>query len=186
MDYFVDIRLMPDPEFSGSTLMNVLFNKLHKGLVTLNTTTIGICFPEYSIEKKELGNKLRIHGSAGELDQLLCIPWLTGMRDHLMCSEITKIPANTTAVCVQRVQVKSNVERIRRRYMKRHNLSEEEAKLRIPATFEKRLNLPYLVVNSQSTQQKFRLFIHQEELAVHRQGKFNQYGLSKQATVHYF
>lgn len=186
MDYFIDICLVPDPEFSSPTLMNVLFNKLHKNLVVINSTDIGVSFPEYSMEKKVLGNKLRVHGEASRLDQLSGMPWLTGLRDYIFCGEISQIPEKTTPAHVQRVQVKSNVERVRRRHMKRHNLNEGEVKIKIPLAVEKRLNLPYLIVNSESTQQKFRLFVRQEKVAEHYSGQFNTYGLSKGATVHLF
>ena len=33
MDAFVDLTLLPDPEFPATTLMNALFSKLHRGLV---------------------------------------------------------------------------------------------------------------------------------------------------------
>ena len=33
MDTYLEIRLLPDPEFVPTMLMNALFSKLHRGLV---------------------------------------------------------------------------------------------------------------------------------------------------------
>ena len=34
MDHYLDIRLLPDPEFPAPLLMNALFTKLHRALVS--------------------------------------------------------------------------------------------------------------------------------------------------------
>lgn len=33
MDHYLDIRVLPDPEFSAQTLLEALFAKLHRALV---------------------------------------------------------------------------------------------------------------------------------------------------------
>ena len=60
---------------------------------------------------------------------------------------------------VKRVRAKSNADRIRRRAIKRHMITQKEAFERIPNSVEKKLSLPFVVMGSGSTQQKFRLFI---------------------------
>lgn len=37
MDHYIDILLLPDPEFPASMLMGALYNKLHKALVVLDS-----------------------------------------------------------------------------------------------------------------------------------------------------
>jgi CRISPR-associated endonuclease Csy4 len=68
MNYYLEIRLLPDPEFVPSLLLNVLYNKLHSALVKLNCGDLGISFPQYRQEKTDkrmhpLGTCIRIHVS---------------------------------------------------------------------------------------------------------------------------
>ena len=67
MDAFVDLTLLPDPEFPATTLMNALFSKLHRGLVGHGEGTIGVSFPDVEDAHRGLGSRLRLHGSAADL-----------------------------------------------------------------------------------------------------------------------
>ncbi len=188
MDHYLDLRLLPDPEFPVSVLMNALFAKLHRVLVQLENHHLGISFPEVGQNKPSLGGCLRIHGSLGELNKLQTQNWLTGMRDHVEVTAISSVPAGAQHRQVRRVQVKSNAERLRRRYLKRHpGVSEDEVALRVSSLDERRLKLPFVQMKSQSTGQQFCLFI--EHLPLQQQvvpGEFNCYGLSVEATIPWF
>ena len=71
--------------------------------------------------------------------------------------------------------------------MKRKSITEAEAREAIPDTVEERLELPFVVLTSQSTGQKFRLFIEHGPLRERpAQGRFSHYGLSRIATVPWF
>jgi CRISPR-associated endonuclease Csy4 len=88
---------------------------------------------------------------------------------------------------VRRVQAQSSADRIRRRQMKRHGWTEEEARARIADSVEQQLALPYLTLRSQSTGQHFRLFIdHLPCQPAPVAGPFNAYGLSSTATIPWF
>lgn len=187
MDHYIDIHLLPDPEFPVGLLMNALFGKLHRALVQLDSSTIGVSFPRARNGAAGLGDCLRLHGSLVALNDLLTLPWLTGMRDHMRLNEVMPVPSSTQHTKVRRVQVDSNSERLRRRAMKRHGLTEAQARERIPDSAEKRLRLPYLQLRSQSTGQPFLLFIEQGPLQQEPSvGTFNTYGLSQGATVPVF
>jgi CRISPR-associated endonuclease Csy4 len=71
--------------------------------------------------------------------------------------------------------------------MARKGISAEEAEQAIPDSAAERLDLPYVVLNSQTTGQQFRLFVEhrppQEQAA---SGPFSAYGLSPTATVPWF
>ncbi len=186
MDHYLDIRLLPDPEFPAGQLLNALFAKLHRRLVQLNSHAIGVSFPEVR-EGDGLGQLLRLHGCAAALGDLQGQPWLMGMRDHVRMGEVSLVPANAQHCRVRRVQSDSNPERLRRRAMKRHGLSEQQAVERIPDTAVKLLHLPYLSLRSQSTGRQFRLFIGQDApQSTPCVGSFNAYGLSQNATVPWF
>lgn len=187
MQYYVDIDVLEDPEFNRNVLMNALFSKFHKGLVKSGYQgSIAVSFPEYRLKPMTLGKILRLHGSDAALAAFMRENWLTGMFDHVRCSSIQNAPATCGFVQVKRKQSKSNVERLRARFAKRHSVSEEEAKQVIPFEAQKRLALPFVSIRSQSTDQRFNLFIQQTKVEKNELGDFNGYGLSQTATVPWF
>lgn len=187
MDYYVEIRLRPDPEFGAHLLMNALISKLHRALSELQSEDIGISFPDYQLSPRELGKRLRIHGSESRLQQLMEKQWLTGMADHIECSGIEKVPSVTQHCVVRREQVKSNVERLRRRRMKRKGETYEQAVAAIPQEVEQKSKLPFATLNSRSNGEVFKLFVDQRVTGAEpKTGQFNSYGLSQGATVPWF
>lgn len=183
MDHYLDLRLRADPEFPQHQLMDALFDRLHRVLVQLGTTAIGLSFPEARGLHGGLGARMRLHGTASALEPLASPAWLVGMKDHLEIAGVLEVPANTSWISVRRVQAKSNVDRLRRRQMKRKGWTAEEAAAAIPAVAAERLDLPFLSIRSASTGQTFRLFIRQQPAAVMRAGNFNAYGFSTEATL---
>ncbi len=187
MDAYLEIRLLPDPEFMPTTLMNALFSKLHRGLVAHGEEDIGVSFPDLADSERSLGECLRLHGSKAALEKLMLLNWIVGMRDHSIVSAIMEVPVHAKPRVVRRVQVKSSAERLRRRLIAWKGISSEEATQAIPDSKAKTLKLPYVVLNSQSTGQQFRLFI--EHLPVQEEavpGRFGAYGFSPSATVPWF
>ncbi len=187
MDHYLDLHLLPDPEFPATQLMSALLAKLHRGLYDLRRSDVGISFPDVETAGRGLGARLRLHGSAEALDRLMALNWLLGMRDHLRLGELAPIPAQVRWRCVSRVQVDSNPERARRRLIKRHGLSEQEARQRIPDNAGKHCDLPYATLRSNGSGQSFRLFIRNGPLLASPQaGPFGGYGLSASSTVPWF
>jgi CRISPR-associated endonuclease Csy4 len=187
MDHYLDIGLRPDPEFSPAQLMNALFAKLHRALAGLPNPAIGVSFPDVQPARPALGERLRLHGSATGLQQLLAQPWLTGMSDHVQLGDVAAVPDGVRYRSVRRIQAKSSAERLRRRLMQRHSLTAEEARQRIPDSVERSLALPFISLRSQSTEQAFRLFIQHGPLQKSPQnGTFNAYGLGNGATIPWF
>lgn len=188
MTHYLDICLIPDPEFTALDLMDALYAKLHRALVNLRNEQIGVSFPVAGAGKMGLGEVLRLHGSETDLGALMALHWLTGMRDHVELSDVKAIPSDCQKYrMVSRVQAKSNPERERRRLMRRKGLDEVTAQSKIPDTSAQMLNLPHVRLRSQSTGQKFCLFIQQgEAVSVPTQGIFNTYGLSSTATIPIF
>ena len=186
MDHYLDIQTLPDPEFPVNTVLGALVSKLHRGLVALEADDIGISFPEHE-QQPPLGSRLRLHGTENRLQALMDVNWLRGMRDHVAVRDITKIPDEVGHRTVRRRQYKTNVERLRRRRMKRHQESYEEACRHIPDSVERRVQTPFLIVRSQSTGQAFSLFIEHGEIQREPMtGRFSTYGLSSEATVPWF
>lgn len=187
MDYFLNIEIRPDPEFTAPLLMGVLYGKLHRALADMAMSNLGVSFPEHASKPRTLGSVLRLHSDSATLDRLMSSPWLTGMRDHVCVVGPGPVPDGVTHRVVRRVQGKTNAERLRRRHVKRHNVSLEEARSIIPDSAECKLKYPFVMLRSQSTARKFPLFIeHLPEQSGPAEGEFNSYGLSKTATIPWF
>ncbi|WP_416769602.1 type I-F CRISPR-associated endoribonuclease Cas6/Csy4 [Pseudomonas sp. RHF3.3-3] len=187
MDHYFDLKLLPDPEFAATQLMSALMSKLHRGLHDLRRDDVGVSFPEIESARHHLGSHLRLHGNREALAHLLTLNWLTGMRDHVQVGEVTAVPAQVRYRLVSRVQVDSNPERLRRRLIKRHGITEEEARERIPDSAGKRTKLPFVSLRSNGSGNAFPLFIrHGDILEVAQPGTFNSYGLSSTATIPWF
>jgi len=192
MNHYVDIHLREDPEFAAHQLMEALYAKLHRALVARAAQgaggDLGVSFPGHKPGAQYLGTHLRLHGSAASLSALLATDWLLGMRDHIDLSATPKpVPPDATHRTVQRQQVDSNPERLRRRLLRRHPLTEQEAQARIPDSAACRLRLPFVQLKSTSTGQTYKLFIrHSPEQIAPTLGGFNTYGLSQGATIPWF
>lgn len=187
MDLYQELRLLPDPEFPTTLLLNALFAKLHRTLVELPEPRLGLSFPDYDAKRLRLGDRLRIHGGTQVMNALAHRDWLSGMRDHLVIGSVNAAPVTEQSVQVRRVQAKSSPDRVRRRLMRRHGLSTEAAIARQPERTGERLSLPWLEVRSMSTGQHFRLFIEQIVYSgPPTPGAFNPYGLSRTATLPWF
>jgi len=187
MDEYLDLRLRPDPEFTPALLMSALFSKLHRGLVASRLDRVGISFPEHDPDKPSLGDCLRLHGGRSDIERFMALDWLSGMQDHVRVMAIKPVPGTVSFRVVQRVQAKSNVERLRRRAIRSLGLSDAEARERFPDAVEKRVRLPFVSIQSRSTGQHFRVFIKHGELQTSPvPGRFSSYGLSQHATIPWF
>ena len=184
MDHYLEIRVLPDPEFSSEMLMAALFAKLHRVLGARGQGDIGVSFPDANVMP---GTHLRLHGSAQALQELEASTWRKGLTDYCQCSPVTPVPEIKGWRVVSRVQVKSNPQRLLRRSVKKGWLTEEQAIERLATQAEQRTDLPFLNMKSLSSQQQFKLFIrHGDLLKEPVKGEFSSYGLSATATIPWF
>jgi len=188
--HYIDITLLPDPEFSHAHLLGALVAKLHRALVAAQSTAIGVSYPQHVDKphaKRTLGSVLRLHGTFDALQRLMEQNWLQGMRDHIQVAELRSVPAGVQHRTVRRRQFKTNAERLRRRRMLRKNETAEQAAMAIPDTMERSPNLPYVQLRSSSTAQPFCLCVeHGPPQSIAVPGSFNTYGLGREATVPWF
>lgn len=187
MHHYLDIHLRHDPEVLANQLMAALFTKLHRVLAQNQTSTIGVSFPGYGLAPITLGDTLRLFGHVSELTALMGQPWLNGLRDHVKLDVITPVPITASHRRLQRVQAKSNPERLMRRQMRRHGLSEAQGRAAFDGAKVQLLSLPFVALASSSTGHTFKLFLKlgPPEAQAHP-GTFNAYGLSPTATVPWF
>lgn len=185
--HYIDITLLPDPEFSQQHLLGALVAKLHRALVQLRADDIGISFPQYSLRPRTLGAVLRLHGSNAALQRLMEQPWLQGMRDHVQCTQLALVPDGAVPCLVQRRQFKTSPDRLRRRRMRRKGETMEQATSAIPDSVERSPKLPFVQLRSASTAQPFCLFVEQGLAGADTvPGRFNTYGLSLGSAIPWF
>ena len=183
MDHYVDIQVLPDPEFLETTLMNELFSKLHRALGKHGQGKIGVSFPDHG---KTLGARIRLHGGKKALEEFMQTQWITGMTDYCRVSDVRPVPPQTSFCTVKRVQAKS-VYNKRKRSVAKGWLDESEAQKCIPDSQQRTLDLPYAQLRSLSNGNMMRVYIeHGEPVQQSVAGSFSAYGLSSTATVPWF
>jgi CRISPR-associated endonuclease Csy4 len=184
MSHYFDITLLPDAEMPASILMNSICAKLHKQLYELQSKTVGISFPKYAVT---LGNILRIHGNEADLQKLHGANWLGGMNGYCKFGEVSAVPANTKHRTVGRIQATMSQSKLNR-LLKRGSITSDKVKAYKSKMFaEKGLDKPWLDLVSNSNGQRHRRYIELGELLnAPVVGEFDQFGLSKTATVPWF
>ena len=183
MDYYFDIRVLPDSEFKETTLINAVYAKLHRMLMPVAEGRIGVSFPHY---EKNLGDTIRVHGNAADLDKLQTEPWLKGLRDYTDVSAVQPVPVGCQYRVVSRRQAKSAHNK-RKRLVNKGWMTIEAAWQKHPDESTKLLELPYAQFQSLSSQSIMRVFIDHTALVEQPAGgTFSSYGLSKTATIPWF
>ncbi len=183
MRYYIDVAIKPDAEMRLNALLNSIYTKIHKALFDLGSTTIGVSFPRYKVM---LGNVLRIHGEETNLSDLENLDWVGGMKGYCQVSSIIPVPEVSKFRTVSRKQTTMSQAKLRR-IIKRESISKEDTKRYKEKMFSKGLNEPYLELVSISNRRKYRRYIEFGELLDQPvYGKFDQFGLSKTATVPWF
>ena len=184
MDYYIDIKIMPDAEMRENVLLNKVYTKLHKALVLLKSTEIGVSFPKC---KLKLGNMLRIHGHEKGLETLQELNWLGGLKGYCIVSSLQCVPTNEVKHrTISRKQANMTQAKLRR-LLKRGSISTADAKEYKTKMFKQGLNNPYLELVSGSTGKKHRRYlVFGDLLEQAKEGCFDHFGLSKNATIPWF
>ena len=183
MDSYFEITVLPDPEFPVTMLMNSLCSKLHRALHDMRSTAIGVSFPKY---KKTLGNSLRVHGSSSSLVELQSKNWLGGINGYCQVADIDSVPERVQFRTLRRIQPKKSAAKLRR-LEKRGSISYGEVNGYQLKMSSENLTTPYLELTSASNGHRHRRYIELGPLLdVPVPGKFDQFGLSKTATIPWF
>ena len=183
MDYYLDIRIKPDCEIRENLLLNKVYTKLHKALCNMKSTDIGVSFPEYRIL---LGRVIRLHAAEEQLKTLMEQSWLGGLIWYCQISGVSPVPEVVKYRILSRVQSNMTEAKLRR-LINRKSITESEFKAYRKKMFVFGLSNPYLELESVSNTHKYRRYINFSELYdIPSLGSFDQFGLSKTATVPWF
>lgn len=189
MKYYIELTLIQNADIAHYFLWEKVFQQVHLGLVEMQDSDkkvqIGISFPEYDKENYKLGSKLRLFAEDEKtLEQFEVQRWLNRLSDYVHITRIRPVPnRKLTYACYKREQIKQTKERLARRKAKRAGISIDEALQLLGDYEEKQVQTPFINIKSQSSNQRFRLFILKEESDDLINQGFSAYGLSNISTV---
>lgn len=183
MKYYMEILLQPDQEMRENVLMNMVYSKLHQGLVALKSKSIGVSFPD---AHKKPGGRLRVHGTKEHLEQLDELNWLGGLRGYCKLEDILAVPSNVQYRTISRKQTNLSKAKLRR-LQKRGSIPDEDIQQYRAKMCGQGLENPYFDLVSNSSGQTYRRFLEMGVIQGNAtEGAFDTFGLSKEATIPWF
>ena len=183
MNYYIDVIIQPNDEIRLNVLLNSVYTNFHKVLFDLRSTSIGISFPRYKIT---LGNIMRIHAQQVELNIFQDSNWLGSISPFCKVTNILEVPQNTKFRTISRKQSTMSQSKLNR-LIKRGSIKEDEIINYKTKMFSKGLDDPYIELQSGSNGHKHRRYLEFGELLSSAiEGRFDQFGLSKSATIPWF
>lgn len=193
MNFYIEITLLPSVEIPLYFVWEKVYQQIHLALVESQDSngkvSIGVSFPEYDIEKHQLGRKLRLLSSSkDELGNLDINKWLLRLKDYVHVSGIRDIPEVLDGYAFyKRIQTKSSNLRLARRKAKREGISYEDALSFLDKRLEGTSKVPYIQMKSQSSDKRYRLMIGYEKFDKPTDSEgFSTYGLSSICSVPIF
>lgn len=175
-NYFIALNVLPNGDVPTCITMAAIIGRLHGVLAHHDRRDIGVSWPLG--RGRYFGGVIRLHGTKAALTWLAGQMWLGALGDELAVSAIEAIPANARWVRYARVQPKRRTGSVVRRYARRHNCTEEEAAILYEKADDRLCHLPFLTLNSTSTRQDYRLYVHRQPDSPVNAGRHNHYGLT--------
>ena len=197
MNYYIEVTLMENDQFSPYELWSQLYPQLHLALVEAknadNKVNIGFSFPQYRFHQDKgvgfIGTKLRLFAeSEANLKKLDIRRWLERLEDYVHVTSIREVPNDIKNYAIyKRKQVKTNAQRLARHRVKRGDIGFDEALARY-SNVVTTTNMPYIEMKSLSTsdqqsEKRFKLFIEKQLAEKTETQVFSTYGLSSVSSV---
>ena len=197
MNYYIEVTLMENDQFSPYELWSQLYPQLHLALVEAknadNKVNIGFSFPQYRFHQDKgvgfIGTKLRLFAeSEANLKKLDIRRWLERLEDYVHVTSIREGPNEIKNYPIyKRKQVKTNAQRLARHRVKRGDIGFDEALARY-SNVVTTTNMPYIEMKSLSTsdqqsEKRFKLFIEKQSAEKSETQVFSTYGLSSVSSV---
>jgi CRISPR-associated endonuclease Csy4 len=191
MRFYLEITLLPNPEVGINFLWSKVFQQIHLGLVEMQDeqgrVPIGLSFPEYVTGEKYslLSGKLRLLAKdEAILGQYNVSQWLSRLSDYVHYTSIRPVPEKLMGYAIyQREQLKTNKERLARRYAKRHDVDYDSALKCYSEMAHQTITIPFIRLKSLSGGNEFCLWIKKTVVTEPSGMAFSSYGLSAVSTV---
>lgn len=196
--FYRELTCLPGEEISTGFVMSRVMTQVHLALVESQVqdndqsySRVGLAFPGYAITtvrtgetKVRIGDKLRLFGESEEsLDELRLEHWLRRLLDYVHVTSTRQPKSIEEFVKFRRIQTKSSAARLARRQTRRSGKPASQIETELATFEERRLELPYIDLGSQSSGRRFRLFVRREESAESSLWRFSTYGLSSTTSV---
>ncbi|ETO34575.1 hypothetical protein RFI_02514 [Reticulomyxa filosa] len=190
MGHYIDLTIKPNNTVSLNILRNNICNEVHKILYEMNSSDIGIDFPQYIKYEdgyQSLGRILRIHSSEESLKKLsVALQLVADLKQNCILSNILSIPSVIKEYrIISRVQQNMSNAKLRR-LRKRNSIKTDGIKKYKIKMCMGSLSNAYLELYSYSTGQKYRRYIEIKKEKIEHKGRFDTFGLSYNATVPFF
>lgn len=171
MKHYIDIK-MKEPDYK---IMGMIYSKLHFTLYDMQTTKIGVSFPNAT--NKSIGTHMRLQSeSKAELERLQETGFTSLIERYCIVSAVLDVPKNVKYIMVKKAKNTRSHSHIRRLIRRGANPDELN-----PALYGTR---PHLWVYSVSTSgYTIRDFKIVEAGSEYKSGEFNTFGLSKGGMV---
>lgn len=180
MKFYQEITLIPDDDIAPYFLWSKVYTQIHIALVDNNNPQIGVGFPQYRFDKKwaTLGLKLRVFAQTEqELSTLNLAKWLERLSDYLHLKSVQPVPKHHRHATFKRYHTK-NLHKVAQEFADFKGIDFDTALAHCKTHKAQPENHPFIELISQTTGQKFRLYIAKETVSQAINDKFSSYGLA--------
>ncbi|MCY9861511.1 type I-F CRISPR-associated endoribonuclease Cas6/Csy4 [Vibrio coralliirubri] len=182
MKHYIDLVIKAPKAMHTNAVMGLTYSAVHSYLSSNKIDNIGVSFP---CRQLDLGGTLRLHSDELTLAKMISTDWLQSISAYVSLGQVAEIPNVLSYQVVSRQQSKMSPSRLRR-LEKRGNRSADDLNQYRRKMAANILSNPYLDLNSASTGQMYRKFFRFDDVSHEINGKFNEFGLSRGATVPVF
>jgi CRISPR-associated endonuclease Csy4 len=177
MNYYLNIKI--NAKEKSNRFLNKAYNQVHNALVSINSSSIGVSFPEFNLT---LGRIIRLHGSKEDLEKVLNSEPMQSIESCTIFA-ISPIPENCSSfVRTSRIQPKLSNSKFNR-LVKRGSISQENKKKYRTNMLQSSIDNPFVLLQSGSNKNVYKRFFKIEKIHSLESGTFDSFGTSKNASV---
>lgn len=184
LTHYFELKAIPQAEMTQNEIMSLLFEGIHRQLPPFKGR-VGIGFPGYGRDRS-VGGIIRLFGNEEDITALnQMLHSQSEMTDYALMTVTKPIPSKVLGhYQFRRLRRKgmSDLRRAKARLTQQGKWNEEVSE-RMIAHFDRPMTEPFLRIQSQSTGQKFSLWIKRRRINESDEGVFSHYGLSHTRTI---
>ena len=181
MNKYIDIKVKGSKYIKSNKVINDIVTEIHRYLNRNKINTIGLSYPNMF---PDLGDTIRIHGTEAELESMYDED-LWG-EFNVKVSRIKDVPDEIKHRTISRVQTSMSNSKLNR-LIKRGTIPNEDIKKYKIKMVSSGLDNPYLQLKSESNKRYYMRFMNMSECVEETvEGVFDEFGMSKKATIPWF